>query len=173
MDTVDSGMGTSIGGELYITELCDTVDSNERFLELYNPGPNAINLSEYSVERFSNGSTSSSASVTLGSAGETLAPNTFFIVAKNQSGFESRWGTTFETIYTSTVDVNGDDVLALIKATNIIDAYGELGVDGSGTAWEYEDRCVSRNATAGSAAFDVNEWMVGTEDDDSNATPGQ
>ena len=101
------------------------------------------------IARYSNGATSSSATVSLSNYGATLGAGDVLVVAKNQSSFESRFGTSLNVIYSSTVDVNGDDALALEDASGtILDVFGEIGVDGSGTAWEYENTCANRDGAA-------------------------
>jgi hypothetical protein len=83
----------------------------------------------------------------------------------------------FEEIYPSLdavrnfgVNSNGDDVTALLRSPSgdfsmgdavIVDAFGELGVDGSGTPWEHTDGWgLSDNLRRPSATFDVNDWTV-------------
>ncbi len=61
----------------------------------------------------------------------------------------------------SQMSINGDDVIELYENGILIDVYGEVGVDGTGTAWEYLDTFASRNCEQGpNAVFDVTEWTV-------------
>ena len=99
-----------------------------------------------------------------------MAAGAYLIVARNQTDFEARFGASLNVIYSSAVEVNGDDVLALEDNGSIIDVFGELGVDGTGTPWEYENRCGERIAGQASASFDVSEWTFSA--DDSGANPG-
>jgi predicted extracellular nuclease len=154
-----------------ISEVCDTVNSRERFLEIYNPTATAIDLTGWGVLRYSNGNTTSSSTANL--TGMSINPGAYLIVAKSQVDFEARFGAGLNVVYSSAVDVNGDDVLTLEHNGVIIDVFGELGVDGTGQAWEYTNRCADRFSSAqATAAFDVGEWTFSREDDDSEASPG-
>jgi hypothetical protein len=166
----DPPLGASM---LIISEVCDTTKYDERFLELYNPTGVAFDLTGFVLRRYNNGSTSSSASVQLDDFGPTLNAGETLIVAKNQVAFEGRFGTGLNVIFSSTVDVNGDDVLQLEDGATggVYDAYGALGVDGSGTLWEYENTCATRvNGSLATMTFDVSEWSIAP--DDLGATPG-
>ena len=57
------------------------------------------------------------------------------------------------------LNVNGDDAVALRQNTTIIDVVGEIGVDGTGTAWEYLDGwAYSSTRATGSATFNAADW---------------
>jgi len=63
----------------------------------------------------------------------------------------------------SPADSNGDDNLQLIDPFgSIIDAFGEVGVDGSGTAHEFEDgKAVRRSGiTKGNSQYTATEWEI-------------
>ena len=55
---------------------------------------------------------------------------------------------------------NGDDVLLLYQSGAVIDSFGELGVDGSGTPWETLDGWAYRNngVSANGGTFDAGNW---------------
>ena len=93
-------------------------------------------------------------------------------MAKNQSAFEAAFGVLPTVLYSSTVDVNGDDVLALEFNGVVYDVFGVIGVDGSGEIWEYENSCAVRAAGASATpTFTASEWTINS--DTSTATPGQ
>jgi hypothetical protein len=135
----------------------------ERFSEIYNGDSYDWTLDGLSLVRYSNGGVVSSASVDL--SGITIQPGGILVVAKNQAAYEARWGAGGpQVIYSSTVDVNGDDVLALQAGGTILDVFGELGVDGTGEAWEYKDSCATRSAgVEASPIFNLAEWTISSD----------
>jgi hypothetical protein len=105
-------------------------------------------------------------------SGTTLAPGEYLVLAKNQAAFEARWGTGISNVlYSSLVDVNGDDVLALEYDSVVYDIYGEIGVDGTGEAWEYTDSCAIRSAgVVANPVWAASEWTI--DSNTSSASPG-
>lgn len=113
--------------DLFFSEYVEG-SSNNKYLEIFNGTGAAINLADYQVRLYSNGSSSPTTSTTLSG---TLN-NGGVIVLKNGSA----------TIYSGTtvtvaaVNFNGDDAIALFKistSTNV-DVFGQIGTD-PGTAW--------------------------------------
>jgi hypothetical protein len=154
-----------------ISELCDMPIFDERFLEIVNSDSAAsMNLDGWSLVRHSNGNFLGSASIDL--SGMTLAPGEYLVVAKDQTAFEARWGTGIaNVVYSSTVNVNGDDVLALKYNGTVYEIYGELGVDGTGEAWEYTDSCATRaEGSVANPIWTAGEWTI--DSDTTNASPG-
>ena len=62
------------------------------------------------------------------------------------------------------VSQNGDDAIELYHGRVVVDIFGELYVDGSGTTWEYLDAWAHRNCDARELTnivwFDENSWEV-------------
>ena len=98
-----------------------------------------------------------------------LLPGHFFIVA-NGHAFEAEYGSPAD-LYDITISGNGNDVYSLGEGTTLVDIYGEVGVDGVGTAWEYTDSIATRyfRVTAGTPTWDVSEWTI--DGDPTKATP--
>ena len=116
------------------------------------------NLSMYRIDVIFNGGTSTQSCALSGSA----SAGTSITVSKEAVGFESYFGSAPDVICAS-LGVNGDDVVELYndKDNTVIDAYGVLGVDGTGEDWEYTDGFAYRiSGTANGGAFDVDEWFV-------------
>ena len=69
------------------------------------------------------------------------------------------------------MNINGDDVVQLFRDGAVIDRYGELGVDGTGQPWAYQDGWAYRRADTGpdGAAFTLDHWTVSG----SNALDGE
>lgn len=150
--------------DLYFSEYVEGT-SNNKALEIYNPTGAAVDLSAYSVELYSNGSAAAGTKVTL--PGILAAGGTFVIVNGSAAQALKDRG----QLTSAVTNFNGDDALLLKKGTEVIDAFGQVGVD-PGTAWTSGsvttlDRTLRRKAsvTAGDAngtdAFDpAAEWDV-------------
>jgi hypothetical protein len=70
---------------------------------------------------------------------------------------------------------NGDDAYELFQNEKVVDVFGEIDADGSGTAWEYTFGWAHRKDDTGpdGVTFDINNWNfsglnVYTSDDQSN-----
>jgi hypothetical protein len=152
-------VSTASAGRLIISEVVDGSRTGglPKFVELTNVSDSAIpDLSAYSIANANNGAT------TLGGGASTqlpavpLAAGDSYVIAYEASPF-----TTFVDTYGFAPDfgaggafINGDDVILLFQGpavdagfpwTNIEDSFGDLGVDGTATAWEYMDSWARRN----------------------------
>ncbi|MAV64813.1 MAG: hypothetical protein CMG00_06460, partial [Candidatus Marinimicrobia bacterium] len=156
-----------------MTELGDPNNSsNSRFIELYNNGDSAVDLSTYKIRRYTNASASFTASSEKSLEG-VIAAGGFKILCKSSSTFD----TTFAGVAAcdqqissgSALDSNGDDKIEIIDADgNTIDIYGIPGVDvnnvASGTS-NFEDGRAERasNVISGNSSFDVTEWNISND----------
>ncbi|MBZ0182105.1 MAG: endonuclease [Melioribacteraceae bacterium] len=150
--------------ELFFSEYVEG-SSNNKALEIYNPGGTNIDLSasNYSIEFYSNGS--SSASTTINLTG-TIEANGVYVVADDDSHADIL--NVADQVSGSSF-FNGDDAVVLKKGSSIIDVIGQVGFD-PGTEWgtgltSTADNTIRRKAsvTAGdtnpSDAFDPTvEW---------------
>jgi hypothetical protein len=148
-----------------IVEIVDHATSPElKYVEIYNPWPSEIGLRGLTFARYSNGTLQlqdaySMPELRLGS-GDTL-------VLCNRIGaddFEATFGYP-PAVTPAAVNGNGNDTYVLLFGTEVVDIFGQIGVDGTGTPWEYTDRVVKRNAwvTAATPVFDVSEWTFSTD----------
>lgn len=113
--------------DLYFSEYIEGSSSNKA-LEIYNPTNAAIDLSNYSVERFNNGGTSPSGTITLN--GMLNAGEVYVIGNSNaDAAILAQADTTHSITF-----FNGDDALTLKNGATVIDAFGEVGVD-PGSGW--------------------------------------
>jgi uncharacterized protein len=155
-------------GDLFFSEYVEGT-SNNKALEIYNPGPNAIDLAAptqaYGVQMYFNGATMPGLTINL--QGTIPAGGTFVvaqsnadpaILAKAQQTNSAGW-------------FNGDDAVALFKgSTNAnVDVIGQIGVD-PGTEWGTDltstadntlrrKTSISAGDTNGTDAFDpALEW---------------
>jgi len=151
--------------------------SYNKAIEIYNPNNQSVNLANYSIEIYSNGSLDASGQISLVGSLET---NSTFVVA-HPSAMQSILDKAQQT--SSRLNFNGDDALILKYNGIIIDIIGEIGVAnewGSGDA-STQDNTLVRKATImeGTTTFDILEWegfandsfdKLGRHNDDINDT---
>lgn len=154
-------------GQVIITEIADpNDDASARFIELYNVSNAGVDLTGWSVKRWSNANTSptESSAVDLTSIG-TLAPGAFVVIANNGTNFQSVYGFAADIVAGTggPADSNGDDQMAIFDNSDmIIDIFGVPGEDGTGTCHEFEDGRAERKAsvTASNDTWAESEWNV-------------
>jgi len=155
------GVYVATGTELYISEYIEGSSSNKA-IEIYNPTDAPIDLSNYKVAIYSNGSSEMGNNITLSG---TLEPGDVYVIY-NASAVDAI--KDVGDLSSSVTFYNGDDALALIKldgaTETIIDLIGVIGVDpgsswpvGTGSTAEYT---LVRVASAPNATFTESEWAV-------------
>lgn len=173
-DPAESGTLTTTpattSANLYFSEYIEG-SSNNKALEIYNPdSTNSVDLSGCTLNRYSNGS-STAASFTF-AAGASVPAASVYTVCNSQ----------IDGAYTALCDemtgwasFNGDDALELVCNGQILDVFGQIGVD-PGTEWSgngvstanqtLRRLCsVTSGDTDGSDAFDPSvEWEQFPED---------
>jgi len=149
--------------DLFISEYIEGGSSNKA-IEIFNGTGTAVDLSQYSIELYSNGASSPTASTALSG---TLADGDVFVIA-NASAVSGILDLADMT--SSVINFNGDDAFALRKGTAFIDVIGQIGLDpvagywGSGDVTTVNDTLVRQSDvctgdTDGSDAFDpTSEW---------------
>ena len=126
----------SIGQDLIITGVFDGPLSGgtPKGIELYAAN-DISDLSQYGIGSANNGGGSDGVELVL--SGIVSADN-YIYVASEQPQFNAFFG--FNPDFTgSAVNINGDDAIELFKNGSVIDTFGNINIDGSGTAWDYED----------------------------------
>lgn len=147
---------------LLISEVVDHATVSQiKYVELYNPGSAPISLFGWSVARYANGS----------SAGDSeelpdieLPGGGVYVIASNlngESAFISTYGTAAD-LFSGIITGNGNDAYALLYFDEVIDVFGEIGVDGNGEAWDYEDSVARRDTSidAPNAIWTASEWII-------------
>jgi hypothetical protein len=133
--------------ELFISEYVER-SGNSNALELYNPTTTPIDLGQYTIERYSNGSQTITDTMSLSGI---LNPYNVVVITNGQT--DSVWVTTGEYwsapidnnlynlgdlhcsgVYPTPFYFNGNDAIALVKNGDIVDIFGKIGED-PGTAW--------------------------------------
>ncbi|GAB5565631.1 MAG: hypothetical protein Wins2KO_26940 [Winogradskyella sp.] len=163
---------------LIITEIIDPNDNaNARFIEIYNNGLTEIDFSTTPIyiSRFVNGALTATSGNTEELNSGTLAAGEYLVIAASGVNFTSAYGFSPDEI-NGGFAVNGDDPFGMYAGTypngTLFDVYGEIGVDGTGEDWEYENSRAIRNSITDSPSttWQSSKWTI-TSANVSDATP--
>jgi Lamin Tail Domain len=158
------GVATIVGA--FFSEYVEG-SSNNKAVEIYNPGPGAFNLAGCTVEVYFNGSASATQHIKLDTTATTeIAPGDVFVMCNSSYAL----GDAAECDVTSGgASWNGDDAVQLLCNGASYDVIGQIGVD-PGSEWgtgdvSTQDNTILRVCTQttgdpdGSDAFDPSvEW---------------
>ena len=122
--------------DLIISEYIEGSSTN-KYIEIYNGTGASVNLADYELRLYSNGSATPSTTNVLSG---TLANNSV-IVYKNSAATIYGGAATVATA----VNFNGDDAIALYKisTTSFVDIFGNIGCD-PGSAWTSTNTTVNK-----------------------------
>ena len=132
--------GTPKGVELYATQ-------------------NIADMSAYGISSANNGNGTTAPNPEYVFLTGAVTAGTYLYVTTNAAQFTAYFG--FAPNYVDgSMSINGDDAIELFQGTTVIDVFGDVNTDGSGTAWEYLDGWAYRSntATAPSTTFTVADW---------------
>ncbi len=107
---------------LLISKYYETTDISNNSVELYNYGDSEVNLKNYSLEIYQNGSVSPTYTIKL--SGKILANDYFFITQNNASSTDVKNKSDFES---EELLFNGDDAVALSYKGQVVDLLGSIG----------------------------------------------
>ena len=113
--------------ELFFSEYIEG-SSNNKALEIYNPSMSTIDLSNYSIKIFANGS--ASANVTIPLSGMIASYSVFVIT--HTSATPNLLNNADLT--SGSLSFNGDDAVVLVSTTDTVDIIGIIGTD-PGSSW--------------------------------------
>lgn len=139
---VSDGNGLSVNSpEIDIIPLITTVfiseyiegSSSNKALEIFNNSGKLIDLADFSLAIFSNGSESVSFEYQLSEIQDSLADQGNLVIANTSA--DSILQVLADTTQFSITNFNGDDALALLYKGNIIDVIGDIGND-PGSGWQ-------------------------------------
>ncbi len=121
-------VGPTACSELFFSEYIESTGT--KALEIYNPTTNSVDLSGYEIRRYSNGSMTPSATLSLVG---NLIPGRVFVVCSSGS---DPTVLAEADLTTSVTNFNGDDAVELYNtvSSSTVDVIGEIGVD-PGTSW--------------------------------------
>ena len=149
---------------VFISELADPDNnSGARFVELYNAGTEGLSLKGWTLNRYTNDN--SEISSTLDLSGFEIGPESTLVISPNTIEFEAVYGFAPDVGVgtNSPADSNGDDNLQLVDPFGtVIDSFGIIGEDGSGTNHEFEDGRALRKPgiLQANATYDFDEWVI-------------
>ena len=126
----EGGGGTEpepVGSELFISEYVESFKGNNKYVEIYNPTSEVIDLSGYSLKMNTNGKKEGEEIVWTSIHNKaftgTIEPGHVVVFANNQA--VNYAGTVVKC---SAMTFNGDDAIGLFKGETLIDLMGTPGV---------------------------------------------
>jgi len=152
-------------GQVIITTVVDGTCSSAtpRMVELYVSG--TVDFTGYKLQLQYNSNTDWTGNIDLSALGTLTDTYAYVYNDGSENNFTTEFPSAagYPSIESGTVSFNGDDRVRVVDANdNVLDMFGEDGVDGSGTAWEYLDSWAKRQSGQGpNPTFDVNEWDFG------------
>lgn len=120
------GCSFSAHAQLMFSQYIDGT-SNKKGLEIYNPDSLTVNLADYEIQQFTNGSTTKSATFQLEGS---LASKAKYIIGRTE--LQAVIGNKVNQV--AGLAFNGDDTLVLFYKGTPIDRFGRVGED-PGTGW--------------------------------------
>jgi hypothetical protein len=124
----DSITTTSPCADLFISEYIHSIGTGSQVLEIFNPTNLPVDLSDYAISLYYNGSATAGNTVTLSG---TLLPDSVFILA-NPTADPAVLAVA--DLLSTSVNFTGDDAVALYHGVNLIDIIGIIGND-PGNSW--------------------------------------
>lgn len=159
---------------IFISELADP-DNNlaARFVELYNSAKEPLDLKGWELRRYTNANTEISSTVDL--SGFTMGAESTLVISPNADEFETVYGFAPDLAVgkNSPADSNGDDNFELVDPFGtVVDVFGLIGEDGTGTDHEFEDGRAVRNTgiMEGNLNYSFSEWTIYNDSGDSGTT---
>ena len=178
--TTCGGGGTPGDADLYISEYAEGSSSN-KYIEIYNGTGTDVDLTNYTVGLYSNGSATVGNTIDLSTVQSTLADGETIVIYNGSATNASITGYSGVKVSSTVTFYNGDDAVALLKNGTVIDVVGNIGED-PGSFWAVagitnatQNHTLVRKASitkgntdwAASAGTDADnsEWIVKDEDD--------
>ena len=149
---------------IFFTELADpNNNASARFIEIYNAEDKPINLNGWTIRRYTNANTTISSTLDL--SGSSIQAGQAFVIVANATEFEAVFGFAPDLVAgsNSPADSNGDDNLELVDSEGtVVDIFGVIGEDGTGTIHEFEDGRALRTISViiGNPIYTFSEWQI-------------
>jgi hypothetical protein len=150
--------------QLFFSEVLEDSQSNKA-LEIYNPSPLPVDLSNYSINLYTNGAGAPTATLNLSG---TLAANDVYVIASTPNGQNPTDQAIVDvTDITSDVSVfTGNDAIELLFQGIAIDVIGVIGDDPGGNGWTFGNSSTANHVL-------VRRPEVTSPDTDWNIVSGQ
>ena len=178
-DITTGSIVTPANDQIIISEYVEGSSSN-KYLELYNAGTDAADLSKYTLKLFTNGSSTASSTAVLATVTNISTLPAGGIIVLKYSGASLILPAGITAYNSGVCNFNGNDAVTLEKNGIITDVFGNVGND-PGTSWTIsgdvnaaKDKTVRRKSTYNTANADWStsaalEWdIVSATDDVSN-----
>ncbi|WP_223549548.1 DUF5689 domain-containing protein [Aestuariivivens sp. NBU2969] len=153
----------SFGQDMIITGVFDgpLTGGVPKFVELYVVNDIA-DLSTFGIGSANNGGGTDGEEFSF--SGSATAGD-FIYVASEDVGFNDYFG-FLPDFTTSAMGINGDDAIELFFNGSVIDTFGDINVDGTGTGWDYLDGWTYRNNDTGpdGSTFILSNWSFSGPD---------
>ena len=134
---------------------------------------NILDLSDYGIGVANNGGGTDGQEYTFppisASSGDQI------LLARDTSAMSSYFDICYSQfdiilLAPSAISQNGDDAIELFHYGNVVETFGDINVDGTGTPWEYLDSWAYKDAS-GTVTFDsTNYWIFGGVNCTDNST---
>ena len=139
----------SLAADLFISEYVEGT-SNNKYIEIFNGTGSAVDLSNYSLRHYNNGSSTASYSLVLSG---TLADSDVYVV---ENSSEALGVAADLSTASSVMTFNGNDPMALAKDDANIDVVGTIGVNVTNLANVTKVR--KSTVSQGTTTYDAAEW---------------
>ncbi len=143
-----SSLAMAQTNDLFISEYVEGSGFNKA-LEIFNGSGDPIDLGNYSLKRYSNGSTSGTV---IALSEINLVPGDAFVIA-HSSADPALLNLADQT--SAEISFNGDDAMVLVRNGNVVDSIGQVGFD-PGSAWT-----CTEGSTANATLRRVSSFCVG------------
>ena len=120
------GCSFSVHAQLMFSHYIDG-SANKKGIEIYNPDGTTVNLADYEIQQFTNGSTTKSATFALQGS---LASKAKYVVGRTE--LQTEIGSKVNQV--AGLAFNGNDALVLLYKGVPVDRFGRVGED-PGTGW--------------------------------------
>ena len=126
-------------------------------------GTSINDLSQYGIGVANNGNGGDGQEYTFPSI--SADDGDHILLARDSSALSSYLGVCYQMfdviiIASNAIDQNGNDAIELYKDSVVVQTFGDISVDGTGTPWEYLDSWAYRTGSF-SSSFNISAWTFG------------
>ncbi len=115
-------------------------------------------LSVYGASSANNGTGTTAPNPEFVFPAVSVAAGTHLYITSDSAAFATYFGFNADFV-NSTANINGDDAIELLKDSVVVDVFGDVNNDGTGTAWEYLDGWAYRKpGMLPTPTFTVTDW---------------